>query len=137
MISAYYIHRIVLRIDDAEISLYWPLHGEKKLKWDEVSQVRRSDAPPGKYFFIDLVASPDRSILFNPFFFERPRDIIRELNKHLKFDLLKGEPEERDAIAEEIVVASGSPQQHLSNSQWIMIAVILIILAVGLYYCLG
>ncbi len=136
LISAYYIHRIILRIDDAGISLYWPLHGEKRLKWDEVTQVRRSEAPPGKYFFIDLIASADRSVLFNPYFFERPRDIIRELNEHLKFDLLKGEIEDQGAVAEEIAAAADPPQHHLSNSQWIMIAIILIILAAGLFYCL-
>jgi len=101
-----------------------------------VTQVRRSDAPPGKYFFIDLIASTDRSVLFNPYFFERPRDIIRELNEHLKFDLLKGEIEDQGAVAEEIAAAAGPPQHHLSNSQWIMISIILVILAVALFYCL-
>lgn len=128
-----YLQCILLRIDDEGISFFWPMQSVKRLKWDEIVQVRRSDAPPGRYFFIDLIASPDRSVLFNPFMFDRPGDIVRELNKHLRFELLGTEElKERHLSAELAAVADVKPNS-ISNAQWILIAVFILALIVGIY----
>ncbi len=128
-----YLQKIALIIDDTKITLVWPMQGRKSLSWDEIVQVRRSDAPPGKFFFIDLIASPDRCIQFNPFFFNKPGDIIHELNKHLRFELL-GDPANEKSLAWELAADAETHHVPLSKNQKNLIAALLVILAaVALY----
>jgi hypothetical protein len=133
LVSLFY-QRIILIIDDEGVSLHWPLQSRKRIKWDEIAQVRRSDAPPGKFFFIDLIASPDRSVMFNPFMFERPGDIVRDLNKHLKFQLLGDDALKEKQLSDELAAAADARPSALSGSQWLLIAAIILILIIGLLY---
>jgi hypothetical protein len=133
---AYYMHKIVLKIDGEGISIFWPLQGKKKMKWDEIAQVRRSDAPPGRNFFIDLIASPDKSVQFNPFMFEHPGDIINELNRHLKFELLGSDAAKEKLLTDELAAVADVKPDSLSNAQWLLIAALIIILIVGIVHIL-
>ena len=98
--------------------------------------MRRSDAPPGRYFFIDLIASPDRFVLFNPFMFDRPGDIVRDLNRHLKFELLGSEALKEKQLSDELAAVADIKPNALSNAQRILIAVLILVLIVGIYYIL-
>ncbi len=84
-----YINSIHLVITPTELALRWPLVEAKVIKWDDIAQIRRSSASPGRSFYIDLIATPDHSVQFNPFMFDRPWEIIEKLNKHLDSDLFK------------------------------------------------
>jgi len=132
----YYLHRIRLKMDDEGISLFWPLQGEKRLKWDEIAQVRRSDAAPGRYFFIDLIASPDRSVQFNPFMFECPSEIVNELNRHLRFELLGGDAAKEKLLSDELAAVADEKPDALSGSQWLLIAALICVLIVGIFFLL-
>ena len=133
---AAYLHWILLKFDDRGISLRWPFQRERFLKWDEISQVRRSDAPPGRNFFIDLMASPDHCIQFNPFLFDRPYDIIRDLNRYLNFDLLEESPRKSDILSEEIAVTAPQPAGP-ARAHWLLIivlgAILLLIFLFSIY----
>ena len=131
---SFYLSRISLKIDEQGISLYWPLQREKRLRWDEIAQVRRSDAPPGRYFFIDLIASPDRCVQFNPFFFDRPREIISELNRHLRFDLLQGDPAKEKQLSDELAAVAAEEPPGLSAARWIIIAALFAGLVIAVAY---
>jgi hypothetical protein len=131
----YYLQKITLKIDGEGISLFWPFHSEKRVRWDEIVQVRRSDAAPGKFFFIDLIASPDRCVQFNPFFFDRPGDIIRELNKHLRFELLDDAAHD-NSLAKELAADAEARPGALSNAQRLLIAALLAILAICVFLVL-
>jgi len=101
-----YLQSILLRVGESGVFLRWPLMGARRISWDEITRVRRSSAPPGRDFFIDLYASPDVSLQFNPFVFEKPDEIIEELNKHLKFDLIRDEPGDGKIEPGEIALAA-------------------------------
>jgi hypothetical protein len=129
----YYLNLVVLRIDERGVSLRWPLQEEKRIEWDAVIRVRRSDAPPGRNFFIDLMAGPDRSIQFNPFVFDRPNEIIKELDAHLKFELLGDDSAEGPFPPGGIALAApGDPGPTRAN--WILVAALCALLAIVLVY---
>lgn len=131
----FYLRGIVLKIDTRGISLHWPLQGMKRLEWDSIVQVRRSSAPPGRNFFIDLSAGPDSCIQFNPFFFDRPEEIIKELNAHLRFELLGEDSAREKVLFAELAVASPD-RPGISRANWILIAFFLAVLALALFYIL-
>jgi len=134
LLMTLYLHRIILLIDVRGISLRWPLLRNKHLEWNSISQVRRSDAPPGRNFYIDLIVSPDLSLQFNPFLFEKPHDIINELNRRLKFDMLGEDAAPEEAPPGGIAVAADSP--GISRANWILIAVFVLLLVLSLVFFL-
>jgi hypothetical protein len=84
-----YVWYIRLKINAEGISLSWPMQGEMSMKWDAVVLVRRAEIVSPTHFFIELSSASGHTIRFNPYFFERPDDIIDSLNKSLDSDLFR------------------------------------------------
>lgn len=130
-----YMQSILLRVGESGVFLRWPLTGARRISWDEITRVRRSSAPPGRDFFIDLYASPDVSLQFNPFVFEKSGEIIEELNRHLKFDLIRDEPGDGKIEPGEIALAAETPPAQ--RPLWALPLLICAAAALALFFMLS
>jgi len=126
-----YINTIRLAVGPGAISLRWPLAGKKTIEWKEVVEVRRSDSGAPENFFVDIIASPDRSIQFNPYFFEKPAEIIDEMDRYLRSELIDLD---REAVSEVLAIAAEAAPPVASHWALALIIVIGAALVVWLFF---
>ncbi|MFC1474467.1 hypothetical protein ACFLQK_00345 [bacterium] len=130
-----YMSLIRLTVDAGGISLRWPMREEIAVEWDAVVQVRRAEAASPGHFFVDLIESPDKSLQFNPYFFDNPSEIIELLNRHLDSDLFKHDETPVEGVVQEIALAAenGTPHAGQRPSTFLVIMIIVVVMLL-IYY---